>query len=50
MPKLPVDIRPQEPVRILKKLDFVETGKRGSHIRLEHPDKRWTQVAAPKEP
>lgn len=45
MAKLPRNIKPQQLIKFLVKLGF-ETGKgRGSHIRLSHPDGRWTQAA-----
>lgn len=50
MTKLPSDLKPKALIRILKKLGFFVTGKRGSHVRLEHKDSRWTQVAAHPKP
>lgn len=50
MNKLPADIKPQELIKILKKLGFAEKGKRGSHVRLKHPDGHWTQVAVHPKP
>lgn len=45
MSKLPSDIRPSKLIKFLVKLGFKEGKGRGSHIRLTHPDGRWTQVA-----
>lgn len=45
MTKLPRNIKPQQLIHTLKKLGFEKYKGRGSHIRLKHPDGRWTQVA-----
>lgn len=45
MSKLPRNVKPQRLIKFLEKLGFVKTASRGSHIRLTHPDGRWTQVA-----
>ena len=45
MSKLPRNVKPQILIKFLVKLDFKEGKGRGSHIRLTHPDDRWTQVA-----
>ena len=50
MPKLPRNIKPKRLVTFFKTLGFKEVGKRGSHIRLKHPDGRWTQVAVHPKP
>lgn len=50
MTKLPSDLKPRVLIKILKKLGFVVAGKRGSHVRLEHKDGRWTQVAVHPKP
>ncbi len=45
MSKLPRNIKPKALIKFLVKLGF-QTGKgKGSHVRLTHPDGRWTQVA-----
>ena len=44
MSKLPGNVKPQKLVNSLKKLGFEEGKGKGSHIRLVHPDGRWTQV------
>lgn len=45
MSKLPRNVKPQALIKFLVKLGF-QTGKgKGSHIRITHPDGRWTQVA-----
>lgn len=45
MNKLSRNVKPQPLIKFLEKLGF-ETGKgKGSHVRLTHPDGRWTQVA-----
>jgi len=50
MSKLPRNIKPKRLIALLKKLNFEVEGKRGSHIRLKHPDGRWTQVAVHPRP
>lgn len=45
MSKLPRNIKPQQLIKFLIKLGFNKGKGRGSHIRLTHPDGRWTQVA-----
>lgn len=50
MPKLPRNIKGKHLVKILNKLGFVRVGGKGSHIRLGHPDGRWTQVAMHTKP
>lgn len=50
MSKLPRNVKPQTLIKFLGKLGF-QTGKgKGSHIRLTHPDGRWTQVAVHPKP
>ena len=43
--KLPRDIKPKQIIKALERLGFVSYKGRGSHLRLKHPDGRWTQVA-----
>lgn len=50
MSKLPTNIKPQELIRVLNRLGFVEKSGKGSHRRLVHPDGRWTQVAVHPKP
>lgn len=50
MTKLPRNLKPQKLVKILQRLGFKEIGRRGSHVRLKHPDGRWTQVAIHPKP
>lgn len=45
MNKLPRNAKPRRFIKFLKKLGFKEGKGKGSHIRLFHPDGRWTQVA-----
>ncbi len=45
MSKLPRNVKPQKLIKFLEKLGFTKTGGKGSHVRLTHPDGRWTQVA-----
>lgn len=45
MSKLPRNIKPQQLIKFLIKLGFKEGKGKGSHVRLTHPDGRWTQVA-----
>ncbi len=44
-PKLPRDIKPRQTIKALERLGFVLYKGRGSHLRLKHPDGRWTQIA-----
>lgn len=50
MSKLPANIKGRDLIKILEKLGFIQTGGKGSHIRLKHPDGRWTQVAVHTKP
>lgn len=50
MTKLPRNVKPQQVIRFLGKLRFQKGKGRGSHIRLTHPDGRWTQVAVHPKP
>ncbi|EKE06415.1 MAG: hypothetical protein ACD_19C00014G0029 [uncultured bacterium] len=50
MPKLPRNIKPKILLQLLKSRGFVEVGGKGSHIRLKHPDGRWTQIAIHPKP
>lgn len=50
MTKLPRNIKPQRIIKLLEKLDFVRGKGRGSHVRLAHPDGRWTQIAVHPKP
>ena len=43
MSKIPV-LKPQEVVRLLELLNFVEIRQRGSHKQFRHPDGRTTTV------
>lgn len=45
MAKLPRDIKPQQLIKFLVKIGFQVGKGRGSHVRLNNPDGRWTQVA-----
>ena len=45
MNKLPRNVKPQKLITFLEKLGFKIGKGKGSHIRLTHPDGRWTQVA-----
>lgn len=45
MNKLPRNIKPQQLIKFLLKHGFKEGKGKGSHVRLTHPDGRWTQVA-----
>jgi len=48
--KLPRNVKGKQLIKVLKKLGFNICGQRGSHIRLEHSDGRWTQVAVHPKP
>ena len=50
MSKLPRNVKGKQLVAILKRLGFRIVGKKGSHVRLAHPDGRWTQVAVHPKP
>lgn len=50
MPKLPRNIKPKVLLKLLKSRGFVEVGGKGSHIRIKHPDGRWTQIAIHPKP
>lgn len=50
MTRVPRNIKPQQLIRFLEKLGFVQGKGSGSHIRLTHPDGRWTQVAVHPRP
>ncbi len=45
MSKLPRNVKAKQLIKFLNKLGFEQTKGRGSHVRLVHPDGRWTQVA-----
>lgn len=48
--KIPSDIKPKQVIKVLERLGFKQYRKRGSHVRLKHPDGRWTQVAIHPKP
>ncbi|MDP1743925.1 MAG: type II toxin-antitoxin system HicA family toxin [Candidatus Amesbacteria bacterium] len=50
MSRLPTNIKGRDLIKTLEKFGFVQTGGKGSHIRLKHPDGRWTQVAVHTKP
>lgn len=50
MNKLPRNVKPQRLIFFLEKLGFKKGKGKGSHIRLTHPDGRWTQVAVHPKP
>lgn len=43
MSNIPI-LKPQEVVRILENLEFVEVRQKGSHKQFRHPDGRGTTV------
>lgn len=45
MIRVPRNVKPQQAIKFLEKLGFKKGKGRGSHVRLTHPDGRWTQVA-----
>ena len=50
MSKLPRGVKPQQLIKFLTKLGFQQGKGKGSHIRLTHPDGRWTQIAVHPKP
>lgn len=50
MTKLSRNVKPQKLIKFLVKLGFRKGKGKGSHVRLTHPDGRWTQVAVHPEP
>ena len=50
MPKLPTNIKGRDLIKTLERFGFIQTGGKDSHIRLKHPDGRWTQVAVHTKP
>lgn len=50
MTKLPRNVKGKQLIRVLKKMGFIKTGSKGSHVRLAHPDGRWTQIAVHPKP
>lgn len=50
MTKLPRNIKGKQLIKVLKKFGFEKEAAKGSHIRLTHPDGRWTQVAVHPKP
>ena len=50
MMRTPRNIKPPQLIKFLGKLGFVKGKGKGSHIRLIHPDGRWTQVAVHPKP
>lgn len=48
--KVPPDLKPQEVIKALARAGFQKHRGKGSHIRLKHPDGRWTQVAVHPKP
>lgn len=50
MSKLPRNIKGEKLLKALQKLGFEKYRGKGSHIRLKHPDGRWTQVPIHPKP
>lgn len=50
MIRVPRNVKPQQVIKFLEKLGFRQGKGKGSHIRLIHPDGRWTQVAVHPRP
>ncbi len=50
MTKLPRNIKSQECIKALQRLGFVKARGKGSHVRLNHSNGRWTQVAVHPKP
>ncbi|MBI3577252.1 type II toxin-antitoxin system HicA family toxin [Candidatus Gottesmanbacteria bacterium] len=50
MTKLPRNVKGAQMIRALRRLGFTKEAAKGSHVRLSHPDGRWTQVAMHPKP
>lgn len=50
MSKLPRNVKPSRLIKFLESLGFIKGKGKGSHVRLTHPDGRWTQVAVHPKP
>lgn len=50
MIKLPRNVKGKSMLKVLLKIGFARVGGKGSHVRLVHPDGRWTQVAIHQKP
>ena len=50
MTKLPRNIKGRSMIKLLKKLGFIETNRKGSHIRFKHSNGRVTQIAIHPKP
>ncbi|TSC87510.1 MAG: Uncharacterized protein G01um10147_488 [Microgenomates group bacterium Gr01-1014_7] len=50
MTRVPRNVKPQQAIKFLEKFGFLKGKGRGSHVRLTHPDGRWTQVAVHPRP
>ena len=50
MPKLPRNFKANDLVKILTKLGFSKKGQKGSHLKMVHPDGRWTTVPVHSKP
>ncbi len=50
MTKLPRNVKGKQLIKALAKIGFTKAGSRGSHVRLVHPDGRFTQVAVHPKP
>lgn len=50
MMRIPRNFKPNQLIKFLEKLGFIQGKGKGSHIRLTHPDGRWTQVAVHPKP
>ena len=50
MTKLPRNVKAKDLVKVLEKLGFLSSGQSGSHLKMVHPDGRWTTVPIHRKP
>lgn len=50
MTKLPRNVKPHRLIRAFERIGFSKVGQKGSHVRMKHPDGRWTQIPVHSKP